>query len=454
MSEAFEPARPLERHLRLRSATALVIANMIGAGIFTTTGFQAADLRHPGLIFALWVVGGLLAVLGALCYGELGAMMPEAGGEYVYLRETYGPAFGFMSAFVSLTAGFSAAIASAVESFVVYLGHFAPFLSEERTIAGGVGVVDVTAVALVWLLVWIHMRPVRAGTGFNDAITALKVAGIVAIVLAAVTIGRGNASNLVTPLPTFAELGTSETLAALGTSLVFVMFCFAGWNAAAYVASEMEDPQRELPRALLLGTGAVLVLYLALNGVYFYGASVDELAGEVEVGVVAARSLFGGWGVGFVTTVLCASILASASAMTMAGPRVYWALGRDAANSSPFAALARTRTGGAPATALVVQGIATSIFVLSGRVDQIQQYAGFTLSLFASLAVSCVIVLRLRRPEAVRPFRAWGYPWTPLLFLTVSAWMMFWAFRGRPLESSLGLATVAVGGVLFALQRR
>jgi APA family basic amino acid/polyamine antiporter len=157
---------------------------------------------------------------------------------------------------------------------------------------------------------------------------------------------------------------------------------------------------------------------------------------------------------GFVTTVLCASILASASAMTMAGPRVYWALGRDAANSSPFAALARTRTGGAPATALVVQGIATSIFVLSGRVDQIQQYAGFTLSLFASLAVSCVIVLRLRRPEAVRPFRAWGYPWTPLLFLTVSAWMMFWAFRGRPLESSLGLATVAVGGVLFALQRR
>jgi APA family basic amino acid/polyamine antiporter len=454
MSEAFEPARPLERHLRLRSATALVIANMIGAGIFTTTGFQAADLRHPGLIFALWVVGGLLAVLGALCYGELGAMMPEAGGEYVYLRETYGPAFGFMSAFVSLTAGFSAAIASAVESFVVYLGHFAPFLSEERTIAGGVGVVDVTAVALVWLLVWIHMRPVRAGTGFNDAITALKVAGIVAIVLAAVTIGRGNASNLVTPSPTFAELGTSETLAALGTSLVFVMFCFAGWNAAAYVASEMEDPQRELPRALLLGTGAVLVLYLALNGVYFYGASVDELAGEVEVGVVAARSLFGGWGVGFVTTVLCASILASASAMTMAGPRVYWALGRDAANSSPFAALARTRTGGAPATALVVQGIATSIFVLSGRVDQIQQYAGFTLSLFASLAVSCVIVLRLRRPEAVRPFRAWGYPWTPLLFLTVTAWMMFWAFRGRPLESSLGLATVAVGGVLFALQRR
>jgi APA family basic amino acid/polyamine antiporter len=435
----------------LRSAIALVIANMIGAGIFTTTGFQAADLRHPLLILALWVVGGLLALLGALCYGELAAMMPEAGGEYVYLRETYGPAFGFMSAFVSLTAGFSAAIASAVESFVVYLGHFAPFLSEDRMILGRIGIVDVVAVGLVWLLVWIHMRPVRSGTGFNDAITALKVGGIVAIVLAAATIGRGEAANLVTPSPSFVELDRGDTLAALGTSLIFVMFCYAGWNAAAYVAAEMEDPQRELPRALLLGTATVLLLYLALNAVYFYGASVDELAGEVEVGVVAARSLFGGWGVSFVTTVLCASIFASASAMTLAGPRVYWALGRDFA---PFAALARIRPGGAPATALVVQGVVTSLFVLSGRVDQIQQYAGFTLSLFASLAVSCVIVLRRRRPSAPRPFRAWGYPWTPLLFLAVSLWMMFWAFRGRPLESSLALATVLMGGVLFALQRR
>jgi APA family basic amino acid/polyamine antiporter len=237
----------------------------------------------------------------------------------------------------------------------------------------------------------------------------------------------------------------------MGTSLVFVMFCYAGWNAAAYVASEMENPQRDLPRALLLGTGTVLALYLALNAVYFYGASVDELAGQVEVGVIAARALFGDWGVSLVTVVLCASILASASAMTFAGPRVYWALGRD---FPPFAALARTRAGGAPAVALVVQGAVTSVFILSGRVDQIQQYAGFTLSLFASLAVSCVIELRERRPEAARPFRAIGYPVTPVLFLGVSAWMMYWAFQGRPVESALGLGTVGLGGAIFALQGR
>lgn len=434
--------------MRLRSAAALVIANMIGAGIFTTTGFQAGDLRHPVFIFALWVVGGILALLGALCYAELGAMMPHAGGEYVYLRETYGPAFGFMSAFVSLTAGFSAPIAAATESFVIYLGHFFPFLSEEARLAGVVSVVDLTALGVVWLLVAIHLRAVRTGTGFNDLMTAFKVAGIVAILLAAAALGRGDASNLVTPSPSFQELSRTDTLAALGTSLIFVMFCFAGWNAAAYVAGEMEDPQRNLPRALLLGTATVLVLYLGLNAVYFYGASVDELAGQVDVGVVASRTLFGAWGVDLVTVVLCASILASASAMTMAGPRVYYALGKD---FRPFAFLARTRPTGAPAVALVAQGVVTSIIIVSGRVDQIQQYAGFTVSLFASLAVSCVIVLRLRLPDVERPFRAWGYPLSPLLFLAVSVWMMFWAFQGRPVESALSLLTVLLGGVIFAI---
>ncbi len=434
--------------MRLRSATALVIANMIGAGIFTTTGFQAADLRHPLIIFVLWVIGGTLALLGALCYAELGAMMPKAGAEYVYLRETYGPAFGFMSAFVSLIAGFSAPIAAATKSFVIYVSHFFPFLAEDPTLGGVVSVVDLIAVGLVWLLVAIHVRAVRSGTGFNDFMTVFKVAGIAAIILAAASIGRGDASNLVTVSPSFQELRSTDTLAAMGTSLIFVMFCFAGWNAAAYVASEMENPQRDLPRALLLGTTTVLLLYLGLNAVYFYGADVDELAGQVEVGLVASRTLFGPSGVSMVTVVLCASILASASAMTLVGPRVYYALGKD---FPAFAFLSRTRSTGAPAIALIIQGVVTSVIILSGRVDQIQQFSGFTLSLFASLAVSCVIVLRVRSPELERPFKAWGYPVSPILFLAVSGWMMFWAFRGRPVESTLSLLTVLVGGLLFAI---
>ncbi len=427
---------------------ALVIANMIGAGIFTTTGFQAADLGHPLFIFVLWVVGGILALVGALCYAELGAMMPHAGAEYVYLRETYGPAIGFMSAFISLVAGFSAAIAAATKSFVIYLGEFLPVLAEDRVLGSGIAVVDLVAVGVVWLLVAIHLRAVRSGTGFNDFMTVFKVAGIAAILLAAASIGSGNPANLVTVSASFEELSGGELLSAFATSLIFVMFCYSGWNAAAYVAGEMDDPKRDLPKALLLGTLVVLVLYLGLNAMYFYGASVDALAGEVEVGLVASRTLFGGLGVSLVTVVLCASILASASAMTLAGPRVYYALGKD---FTPFSFLAKTRETGAPGVALVVQGLVTTVIVLSGRVDQIQQYAGFTLTLFASLAVSCVIVLRIRRPKLNRPFRAWGYPASPLLFLAVSLWIMYWAFQGRPVESILSLLTVLLGGVIFAL---
>lgn len=438
--------------IRLRSAVALVIANMIGAGIFTTTGFQAADLGHPGMILSLWVVGGVLALCGALCYSELGAAMPRAGGEYHYLRQTYGDAVGFMSAFVSLVAGFSAPIASALKSVVRYASHCFPFLAGDPLLLGVLSVNDLIAVGLTWLLVGIHCRRVTTGIAFSDWITALKVGGIVLIIVGAAAIGRGDLSGLTAVSTSFQASTVHDRFAAFGTSLIFVMFCYSGWNAAAYIAGEIQDPQRNLPRALLLGTATVLILYLGLNAVYFYGAGVEGLAGKVEVGLVAARGLFGPVGVTLVTLVLTVSILASASAMTIAGPRVYYALGRDFHLFRFLAAVSPSTS--APTTALLLQGLVTSVIIVIGRVDQIQQYAGFTLSLFASLAVSCVIVLRLREPNLLRPFRTWGYPLAPLLFVAVSAWMMFWAFQGRPVESTLALSTVLAGGMIFWVAAR
>ncbi len=440
----------LWRHIGLRSATAIVVANIIGSGIFTTTGFQAAALGHPGWIFALWILGGLLAFCGALCYGELGAAMPEAGGEYVYLRETYGPLFGFMSAFVSLIAGFSAPIAAAAKGFAYYLKHFAPGLSDSPQLLGLPGV-DWVALAVVWALVLVHLSGARGGVVFNDLATLFKVGGIVAILVGAVVAGRGRLANLAHVAPSHAELERVDLLAAFGTSLIFVMFCYSGWNASAYVAAEMKSPQRDLPRSLLLGTGVVLALYLSLNAVYFYGADVEALAGQPEVGLIASRALFGRAGVSLVTAVILVSLLASASAMTIAGPRVYYAMGRDCPPLG-FLATAGAATG-APAAALLLQGVVTSALVVSGRLDQIQQYTGFTLTLFGSLAVLSVIVLRFRRPELPRPFRAWGYPATPLVFLGVASWMMFWAYRGRPVESRLALLTVAAGGAAFYASR-
>lgn len=437
----------LLRHLGLRSATAIVVANIIGAGIFTTTGFQAADLGNPGLIFSVWILGGFLALCGALCYAELGAAMPEAGAEYAYLRNTYGPSWGTMSAFVSLFAGFSAPIAAALKSFVRYALHFFPSLDTSATIFGRIAVADLIAIGLVWILIAIHFRGMRGGIAFNDLITLFKVCGIVAIILCAAAIGEGRVEHFTTVSSTYETLTSQNKVTGFATSLIFVMFCYSGWNASAYMAAEMTDPQKTLPKSLLGGTAVVILLYLGLNAVYFYGADVDTLAGKVEVGQVAAEALFGGVGVGLVTVVLCVSIFASASAMTIAGPRVYYAFGKDFA---PFRLLANTdeRTG-APRVALLLQGAVTSLIILSGTIDQIQQYAGFTLSLFASLAVSCVIFLRIKKPEMERPFRAWGYPLTPLFFLAVMGWTMYWSYQGRPAESRWGLITVAVGGLSF-----
>lgn len=442
----------LARGVRLRSATALVVASMIGAGIFTTTGFQAADLGHPGWILLLWAVGGLLAWCGALSFAELGAMMPQPGAEYVYIRETYGKSIAFMSAFVALVAGFSAPIAAALKSFMRYFAHFVPVFANDPRLFGIIAVSDLAAIALVWVLVAVHARGLRTGLGFTDFITGLKVLGILALVFGALLSRGGDVAHLTQVSTRYTELSTPGLLAAFATALIFVNFCYLGWNGAAYMAGEMETPQRDLPRALLLGTALVTVLYIALNLVYFYAAGVEGLSGVVEVGLVAAQVLFGATGTNAVTALLCISILASASAMTVVGPRVYYSFGEDV---PLFSALTRVSASSkAPTVALVLQGAVTSLIILSGRVDQIISYAGFTLTLFASLAVSCVIVLRVTRPNAPRPFRAWGYPVTPLLFLAVSTWTLIWAIRGRPVESILGLATAMLGGILCALITR
>ena len=435
----------LTRFITLRSATGLVVANMIGAGIFTSTGFQAADLGHPGLIYLLWIIGGVLAFCGALCFAELGAMMPRAGAEYVYIRESYGHAMAFVSAFVALTAGFSAPIAAASKSFIVYLGFFAAPLRENPSLLH-MELVDLCAIATVWSLVAIHCSGARAGIRFSDWVTAFKVLGILAILVAALIWGEGRSDWIFQKAADYGEKSAGDLATATATSLIFVTFCYLGWNGSAYVASEMTDPQSTLPRSLLAGTGIVTCLYLGLNVVYFYGSGVEGLSGQINVGTTAARELFGARGVTLVTLVLCISILASASAMTVAGSRVYFAFGKD---FDPLRWLSISSGTGSPWPSLVLQGTVVSIIILSGRVDQILQYAGFTLTLFSSLAVSCVIVLRIKEPDAPRPFKVWGYPFTPLLFISASGWTMIWAFRGRPVESSLALLTVGIGGLLF-----
>jgi APA family basic amino acid/polyamine antiporter len=441
----------LKRSIGVFHAAALVVANMIGAGIFTTTGFPAEALGNPLWIYGLWLLGGALALCGALCYAELGAAIPKPGGEYQYLREAFGGSFALMSALVSLTAGFSAPIASAVKSFFQYLSHYVPWLAVPA-LGGGLSHADLASLALVWVLVAIHSRRASIGIGFTSLVTVLKVLSIVLIILATLVIGRGHLSSLTQGAQALGPRSTGDFFAAASTSLIFVMFCYSGWNSASYLAGELRNPTRDLPRALLFGTALVIVLYVGLNLVYFYGTPVEQLAGKVEVALVASENLFGAAGATCVTLVLCISLLACASAMTVVGPRVYYAAGRD---FPPLEVLARVRPEtGTPVAALIVQGLVTSSFIILGKVDQIQQYAGFTLSLFATMAVTSLIALRVRSPQLARPFRVPGYPFVPIAFIGVSVWTMVWAFRGRPLESTLGLLTVAAGGIVHPLLKR
>jgi basic amino acid/polyamine antiporter, APA family len=439
----------LVRHLRLHSATGLVVASMIGAGIFTTTGYQAADLGHPGYIFALWVLGGILALCGALAFAELGASLPRAGAEYVYIREAFGPPFAFMSAIIALIAGFSAPIAAAVKALIDYLAHFVPIFGEQRAVLGPIGLNDCVAAGVCWALVGVHAWGAQRGIRFADLVTALKILGIVAIIVAAFAVGKGSAENLTRVSPVYAELSTVDTIAAFATALIFVSFCYLGWNGAAYLAAEMPNPQRVLPRSLLIGTAFVMVLYLLLNAVFFYGADAAALAGHADVGLIAARELFSPAGVSMVVAVMAVSILASASAMTAMGPRVYFAFGQDLP-ALRLLAKADPATG-APRNALVLQGFVTTAIIFSGGIGAIIQYTGFTLTLFSSLAVAAAVVLRIRQPNLPRPFRMPFYPWPVVFYLAVSAWTLVWAVRGRPVESLLGLATAAAAGFAFLL---
>lgn len=434
---------PLRRTIDAKTATCVVVANMIGAGIFTTTGFQAAALGDPIYIYALWLVGGALALCGAVCYAELGSAMPHAGGEYVYLREAYGPSLGFMSAIVSLIAGFSAPIAAALMSLMTYLSHYLPWLGVEP-IMFNLSANQLAGICVLWGLVALHSRQTTVGLGVTNMMTLFKVTAIVLIIVAGAAVGAGQVEHLYRPAPSAPQ--GSALFEAMASSLVFVMFCYSGWNSASYLAGELHNPGSVLPRALLGGTALVVILYLGLNLVYFYGAGVDGLAGKVEVALVASERLFGSAGAALVTAALSISLLAAASVMTAVGPRVYYAAGRD---TTLLRKLAEVDVDtGVPVTALVFQALITTCFIVLGTVEQIQQYAGFTLSLFATLSVSTLFVLRSRAPRRSVPFRVPGYPFTPLLFIAVSLWMVLWAFRARPVESFLGLATVGLSGLL------
>ncbi|MFD2718640.1 APC family permease [Hymenobacter monticola] len=428
------PASPYR--ITFLTGAAIVIANMVGTGVFTSLGFQVMGIESGFALLMLWLVGGLIALCGAVSYAELAAAMPRSGGEYHYLSQIYHPALGFLSGWVSATVGFAAPTALAALALGEYAKSVWPNLQPTWL-----------SVAVVLVLTAVHGTSARLGGRLQVFITALKVAVLIAFIGAGMTVGEGQPLSFAPDAAGWRALLSP----AFAVSLVYVSYAYSGWNAAVYVTGEIENPQRNLSRILLAGTAVVLLLYVGLNYVFLRSTPIAGLKGQVEVGFVAATSLFGSMGGRLMGGIIAALLVSTVSSMVLAGPRIVQTMGEDI---PALRFLAPKSRAGIPVRALLLQTAITLLFISKPRFKEVLVYAGFVLNLFTFLTVLGLFVFRWRRPDVTRPYKAWGYPFTPLLFLFLSGWTLVFILRDKPWESLYGLATLAVGAVVYFITTR
>jgi basic amino acid/polyamine antiporter, APA family len=433
------------RSIGLNTATAVVAANMIGTGVFTSLGFQLLTLDTGFAIVALWLVGGVAALCGALSYGELSGAMPRSGGEYYLLSRIYHPVVGFLSGWVSVVVGFSAPIAAAAMAMGQYLSRV---LVQTGAIPAtsqpfAVSVIALSAVTLISL---VHLSNVKVVSRFQVAFTSLKVSLILLLIVAGFGLATAQPVSFV---PDRAALD-SIFKPAFAVSLVYVMYAYSGWNAAIYVASDIKQPGRYLPLSLVFGTLIVVLLYAPLNAVFLYSAPVAELKGQLDVGYIAAHHIFGNTGGLLMGLMISIGLVSAISSMIWAGPRVTQVMGEDV---RLLRFLSLKNQNGVPHVSLAFQYVVVVALIVTSTFDSIVNYIGFILSLSAFLTVLGVFILRATRPDLPRPYRVWGYPVTPIVFLAVTGWMMYFVVEARPLVLVAGAVTLAAGLVVYVLDR-
>ncbi len=421
---------------RFTTVIAVVIANMIGTGVFTSLGFQLLAIRSGFVLLMLWAVGGIAALCGAMCYAELGAAMPRSGGEYNFLTRIYHPAAGFVSGWVSATIGFAAPTALAAITFAAYATSILPGGSSDM-------LEKALALGLVIALTLVHASSRRNSGGLQLIFTILKVGVIVGFCLTALTI-----ADVPQPLSFLPKAGDEVLLTSgvFAVSLIYVSYAYTGWNAATYLSSELESPQRTLPVILMTGTLVVMILYLALNFTFLSVAPMDSMAGELEVGYIAAQFAFGDLGGRFTGLVLALLLVSTVSAMTLAGPRVLQVIGED---FHALRFLSPKNADGIPSTAIFFQSFLAVIFILTSSFESILIFAGFTLALNSFATVLGVFVLRWRQPDLARPYRTFAYPLTPLVYLVLTAWTLIFVLLNKPQEGLFGLGIVGAGLIFY-----
>ena len=425
------------RSVGFLTACSIVIANIIGTGIFTSLGFQLANIQSGFVLAMLWVVGGVAALCGALSYGELSAALPRSGGEYHFLSKIYHPALGFMAGFVSATVGFSAPIALAAMAFGKYLQGVLDF-----------GSPVFFSFAVVWLVALFHLKNLRLGSVFQNLSTLIKLLLIAALVVAGFFVHPKQPNDFF-PVPGDPTLIFGAPFAV---ALVYVMYSYSGWNAAVYITGEIKQPEKNVPRSLLVGTGMVIVLYVVLNAIFLATTPAQDLKGQLEVALIAGKHIFGANGGRVVGAVICLGLISAISSMTWIGPRVTMSMGED---HWLLRLMGRKNFHGIPTNAIVLQLLIVNLLLLTRSFESVVQYTQFSLLLCSLFTVLGVIVLRITRPELARPYRVWAYPLPPIIFATITIWMMFYLLRWKTTESLAGLATAVVGLLLYfcALKR-
>ena len=439
----------LKREIGLFSITVLVIANMVGTGIFTTSGFIIQELGNPQAMLICWVVGGVFALCGALCYGEMGAMFPKAGGEYVFLRESLGKCMGFLSGWISLIVGFSAPIAAAAIAFATYFYRtFSVPDGSELTFAFfGVTLISLSskgllAIAIIIVFSLIHYHSLLMGTRVQNALTLFKVGLIVIFIVTGLCWGNGSTGHFSYHL----DMGTLFN-GKFAVSLIFVSFAYSGWNAAAYLGGEIKNPSRNIPIALFTGTFVVLCLYLLLNIVYVYALDTKQMSGVLEVGAKSAICLLGENVGKYFSGAIAIGLLSVLSAMIMTGPRVYYAMAKDGVFFELFSKVNGLRR--TPAYSIFLQACIAILMVITASFDKLLIYIGFTLSLCAMLTVAGMMILRKTRPSFIRSYKTFGYPVTPLLFILGNLWIIYFSIKNKPVTSFFGMGTMGLGLLIY-----
>lgn len=433
----------LGQQIGLFPASNIVIANMIGAGIFTTSGLLMSGLENPWLLIALWVLGGVIALCGALSYAELGAAMPQAGGEYIFLSRLYNPLFGFLSGWVSFVAGFSAPIAASAIGFSEYLFRAFPFLAQTGNLHSGSGeyLKKLLAIAVIILFTLIHLRGLKFGTRIQNYLTILKVLLIAGLIISGLFWGNGNWHHFSSGKPVDFTFGSIKTM---GLSLMWIMFAYSGWNASTYIGSEIKDPQRNIPRSLLLGTAMVMVMYIGLNIVFVYAIPPEAMKGVISIGGLTVKNLFGSVMEFAFSLMIAFALFSSLSAFIIIGPRVYYSMARDG-YFFKFAAKVHPKYQ-VPSAAITLQAILAIVMVLSGTFDQILTYMGFSLGIFPLLAVTGVFKLRAKGSNMQMLMKL---PVHLVIYLIFSALILLLSYLERPVESSIALLTALTGIPFF-----